>query len=58
MDGSIVSGEHQGSIHMVGAAVRTAAACNGWTFWHIRDAAGKLVPIDALRDVMRRKLIA
>ncbi|MEM6762831.1 MAG: site-specific DNA-methyltransferase [Pseudomonadota bacterium] len=58
VDGSIRSGEHQGSIHKVGAAVRNTAACNGWTFWHFEDDSGSLVPIDALRDAMRKRLNA
>ena len=30
-DGTIVSADHRGSIHQVGAAVQGAPACNGWT---------------------------
>ncbi len=58
VDGSIASGEHEGSIHKVGAAVRNTAGCNGWTFWHVRDQSGDLVPIDALRERMRRTMAA
>ncbi|MEM9223975.1 MAG: DNA methyltransferase [Pseudomonadota bacterium] len=58
VDGSIRSGDHEGSIHKVGAAVRNAAACNGWTFWHVRQSGGALVPIDTLREAMRRDLAA
>ena len=56
VDGSIVAGEHHGSIHKVGAAVRNTAACNGWTYWHVERADGTLVPIDALREEVRRAL--
>lgn len=55
VDGSIRSGEHEGSIHKVGAAVQRRPACNGWTYWHL-EAAGALVPIDSLREAMRREL--
>ncbi|MEO8557526.1 MAG: site-specific DNA-methyltransferase [Rhodospirillales bacterium] len=59
-DGTIVAsngrGEHRGSIHQVGAAVQGAPACNGWTFWHF-DAAGKLLPLDMLRQQIRARLI-
>ncbi len=48
-DGSIRSGDIQGSIHKVGAAVQNAPSCNGWTFWHT-EQAGTLVPIDRLRE--------
>lgn len=58
VDGSIRAGEHRGSIHKVGAAVRNTAACNGWTFWHVRDDTGSLVPIDTLREQMRREMVA
>ncbi len=47
-DGSLVAGEHRGSIHKVGAALQNAPSCNGWTFWHF-ERAGALVPLDVLR---------
>jgi len=52
-DGTIISAEHRGSIHQVGAAVQGASACNGWTFWHMRGDAGSWVPIDLLRQRVR-----
>jgi modification methylase len=54
-DGTLVSAEHKGSIHQVGAAVQGAPACNGWTFWHL-DVEGKTVPIDTLRTRLRAEL--
>lgn len=51
-DGTIVSAESRGSIHQVGAAVQGAAACNGWTFWHV-DHGGVRMPIDVLRQQVR-----
>ena len=54
-DGSIISAEHRGSIHRVGAAVQDAPACNGWQFWHL-DVEGKLMPIDVLRQQLRAEL--
>jgi modification methylase len=48
-DSSIEHGNVQGSIHKIGATVQGAPACNGWTFWHIRDGEG-LVPLDTLRQ--------
>ena len=54
-DGSIISAEHRGSIHRVGAAVQDAPACNGWQFWHL-DVEGKLMPIDVLRQKLRAEL--
>jgi modification methylase len=57
VDGSIRSGDHEGSIHKVGAAVENAPACNGWTYWHVETGAG-LVPLDALRQEMLRTISA
>jgi len=48
-DGTIRSGQIQGSIHQVGAAVQNVPSCNGWTFWHI-ERADALVALDKLRD--------
>ncbi|MSO77655.1 MAG: site-specific DNA-methyltransferase [Alphaproteobacteria bacterium] len=54
-DGSLISAEHRGSIHQVGALVQGAPACNGWTFWHFL-AEGQLKPIDLLRQQLRAGL--
>tara|TARA_A100001037_G_C15083117_1_gene605258 strand:+ start:118 stop:1224 length:1107 start_codon:yes stop_codon:yes gene_type:complete len=54
-DGTIVVADNRGSIHKIGAEVQGAAACNGWTFWHI-DVEGKLIPIDVLRQKLRAEL--
>ncbi len=55
VDGSIRSGDYEGSIHKVGAAVRNLSSCNGWTYWHVEAGAG-LVPLDVLRTELRREL--
>ena len=54
-DGSIISAEHRGSIHQVGALVQDAPACNGWQYWHL-DVEGMLIPIDVLRQKLRMEL--
>ena len=54
-DGTLISAEHRGSIHQVGAAVQGAPACNGWTFWHVDMKDGK-VAIDVLRQKIRAEL--
>ena len=54
-DGSLASGQHQGSIHRVGALVSGAEACNGWTFWHTNQN-GHLAPIDLLRSDVRSRM--
>ncbi|MEW5728689.1 MAG: site-specific DNA-methyltransferase [Pseudomonadota bacterium] len=54
-DGTLISAEHRGSIHKVGALVQGAPACNGWTFWHLKRE-DEYVPIDVLRQKIRSEL--
>lgn len=54
-DGTIISADHKGSIHQVGAAVQGAPACNGWTFWHFQNGDG-FDEIDLLRQKIRAEL--
>jgi modification methylase len=54
-DGSLISAEHRGSIHSVGAQVQGAPACNGWAFWHV-ERQGRLVLIDSLRQQLRSEM--
>ena len=54
-DGSVISADHRGSIHQVGAAVQGAPSCNGWTYWCL-DVEGKAKPIDVLRQQLRAEL--
>lgn len=58
-DGALVTsgplGDQRGSIHKVGALVQNAPACNGWTFWRIKEGE-EFVPIDALRQKIRAEL--
>ncbi|MCC6001839.1 MAG: site-specific DNA-methyltransferase [Pararhodobacter sp.] len=54
-DGSLVSAEHRGSIHQVGAAIEGAPSCNGWTYWQFRRD-GKLIPIELLRQQIRAEM--
>jgi len=52
VDGSLSMGEWTGSIHKLGARAMGAAACNGWTFWHVEERR-ELVPLDVLRGRYR-----
>lgn len=54
-DGTLVHGTQSASIHRIGAMVQGQEACNGWTFWHVRDGA-VLTPIDHLRAEIRRRM--
>ncbi|MBV9827524.1 MAG: site-specific DNA-methyltransferase [Alphaproteobacteria bacterium] len=51
-DGSVISAEHRGSIHAVGAQVQGAPACNGWSFWYV-ERRGEPVSIDWFRQQLR-----
>jgi modification methylase len=56
-DGTLITSNHRGSIHQVGAAVQGASACNGWTFWYFKQKKTKeLAPIDLLRQQVRAEL--
>ncbi|MEI6485931.1 MAG: site-specific DNA-methyltransferase [Sphingomonadales bacterium] len=52
-DGSLDMAGRTGSIHQMGAAAQGLPSCNGWTFWHIEDDDGRLVPLDARRQAFR-----
>ncbi len=55
-DGTLVGGDHTGSIHQVGAALEGAPSCNGWTYWCIRNESKGLVPIDYFRQQIRAEM--
>lgn len=45
---------YSGSIHKVGAQLKGAPSCNGWTHWYYEDAeTGERVVIDRLRQQVR-----
>jgi modification methylase len=54
---SIKSGKEAsvGSIHRIGALAQGLEACNGWTYWHVEDDAGRR-PIDTLRAQIRAEM--
>lgn len=54
-DGTLISADHRGSIHQVGAALEGAPSCNGWTYWSVLKE-GKPVPIDWFRQQIRGEL--
>ena len=56
-DGTIAVGTECASIHRIGAKVQGLDACNGWTFWHVREGA-QLTSIDDLRHEVRRRMVA
>ena len=57
VDGSLITADHRGSIHQVGAALEGAPSCNGWTYWHFKRE-GRLIPIDLLRQQIRAEMTA
>ncbi|MCQ8780745.1 site-specific DNA-methyltransferase [Mangrovibrevibacter kandeliae] len=56
-DGTIAIGEEAASIHRLGAKVQGLDACNGWTFWHLREG-DRLTLIDTLRQELRTRMAA
>lgn len=54
-DGTIRSGQYEGSIHRVGAQLLGLPALNGWEHWYYRDPdSDNLLPIDVLRARIRQ----
>ncbi|WP_152045011.1 site-specific DNA-methyltransferase [Aureimonas psammosilenae] len=51
-DGTIAVNGEVASIHRLGAKVQGLDACNGWTFWHLREGSA-LTLIDDLRVKVR-----
>jgi modification methylase len=49
-DGSLLCGDHQGSIHKVGSLVQDAPSCNGWTYWYYTAPDGAMKLVDDLRQ--------
>ena len=49
-DGSLLCGEHTGSIHKVGALVQDAPSCNGWTYWYYEAGDGAMKLVDTVRQ--------
>ena len=54
-DGSLVCRDATGSIHKMGAWAQGAEACNGWTFWHVRQGKDYVL-IDELRQQVRSEI--
>jgi modification methylase len=55
-DGSLAFGDITGSIHRVGAVAMGADACNGWTFWRLKNGDQPLKPIDSFRQMLRAQM--
>jgi len=53
-DGRVKSNGFTGSIHSVGAHLKNTPSCNGWVHWRYVDATGDRLPIDILREQVRR----
>lgn len=52
-NGHLKCGDITGSIHFVAKTLMNGAAVNGWDVWYYKDAAGRIIPIDELRDKLR-----
>jgi len=57
-NGHLRANGYTGSIHKVGAQLKNAPSCNGWTHWSYEDAAtGERVMIDLLRERVRSDIV-
>ena len=54
-NGQLKNGIGAGSIHKLGALIKNAPSCNGWTFWCYEEK-GKLKLIDNMREQYRKDL--
>jgi DNA methylase/Restriction Enzyme Adenine Methylase Associated len=52
-NGHIRCGEFTGSIHGVARALLNNAPANGWDVWYYKDASGRKIVIDELREKIR-----
>jgi modification methylase len=53
--GLLQVGDLTGSIHRIGALLKKAPSCNGWTHWlYLDEQTGERHPIDRLRKGMRQ----
>ncbi|MEM8649216.1 MAG: site-specific DNA-methyltransferase [Pseudomonadota bacterium] len=57
IDGSLEREGETASIHKMGAKVQSLDACNGWTFWHVKQGKDWVV-IDTLRKQYREEVLA
>jgi modification methylase len=55
-NGHIRCGDLTGSIHGVAKSLMSGAPANGWDLWLYKDADGKKLPIDTLREKFRAPL--
>lgn len=55
-DGGLVVDSFEGSIHQAGSHLMGGSPCNGWNHWYYEDENGQLVPIDELRQVLRKRM--
>ena len=55
-DGTVKGEGSEGSIHQVGAAAQSAAACNGWVYWYYENEDNQLICIDELRKKVRDEM--
>jgi modification methylase len=56
-DGGLLYNGARGSIHQIGAHIKNAPSCNGWTHWYYIDPeTGARRSIDALREHIRAQI--
>jgi modification methylase len=53
-DGKLICNGIEGSIHQIARNLVDNGPCNGWDLWHFSDVTGKMLPIDILREKIRK----
>jgi modification methylase len=54
-DGLLWCNGVEGSIHHVGRHLQGGVPCNGWEHWYYESPAGEMLPIDGLRETLRKQ---
>jgi len=54
-NGHLIFNGIEGSIHQVGLTLTGGGPYNGWEYWYYEDQEGNLVPLNALREVIRQR---
>lgn len=55
-DGKLRFGDQEGSIHQLGRQLTGGSPCNGWDHWYYETAEGGLLPLESLRQALRKEL--
>ena len=54
-NGNLKFKKKEGSIHKIGAYAQNKPACNGWTYWFVKQK-NKVIPINDHRNLLREEI--